>query len=237
MARKRLRTINTQTWEPALQNINRMERALVNMMAVSKLNSVTPSDVLDWMMPAEQLAVLRAASPFAEMSNSSFLSDGSRRIKFPFGAVTFYLDFIQIGIIPPNSKFIDIQPDAPKADDLRACVETIANIVSQYNKLRVILHEFKEKEVTPGAARYYWPTLQSLLPSDHVFFSSGTRFREVALTHVTIELLREAPEIVAKGLLCDPNTNGKDKMGRSLVRVRPGDTIGQQVFTLFSKGA
>jgi hypothetical protein len=232
MARRRIHTINTQTWEPALSAINKMERAMVNVMV--KLGGVTPSDVIDWLVPAEQLALLRAATPHAELNSSSFSSDQMRSIQFPFAKVTFYLDFVHMGCIPPKKGLIAPQPSAPKAAELRAAMATISGIVTQHNKLRSILRWFTQHEVTAGAARHYFPTLQSLLPTDHRFFEvKGGRFKDAHIPYDIAECLREAPEIIAKGLLVDPNRNGKDKEGRSLVRV---NVDGSHVFVLMSKG-
>jgi hypothetical protein len=232
MRRTRHQITNTQTWYPATQNIDKMERAMVNVM--TKLQGVTPADVIDWVVPAEELALLRAATPHAEVNSSSYSSDQMRNINFPFGKVTLYLDFVHMGVIPPKKNLITIQPDAPKAGQLRTCMETVMGIVTQFNKLRHILGRFKALNVTPGAAKYYFPTLQCLLPRDHAFFSvTGTRFRQVHFEYETMEYMREAPEILAKGLLVDPNVNGKDKPGRSLFRVDCGNS---QVFVLLSKG-
>jgi hypothetical protein len=212
-----------------------MEKAVVNLMA--KTTGIAVTDVLDWVVPAEQLALLRAASPYAELHSSNFSSDQMRSVVFPFGKVTFYLDFVHMGCIPPCKSLINIQPNASKASELRAIVETVARITTQHAKLRHILRVFTSLQVTPGAARHYFPTLQSLLPSDHAFFSvKGDRFRNVFFDHETTEYLREAPEIIARGLLCDPRTNGKDKPGRELVRVQI-NSVSHQVFSLFNKEA
>jgi len=228
----RQHTVNTQTWEPAITNINRMERAVVNLM--TKLPDVTPADVVDWVVPAEELRLLRAASPHTDLNSSSFSSDQMRSFTFPFGKITMYLDFVHMGCIPPKKSLIAIQSDTPKAGVLRAAMETVVSTVTQHSKLRTILAKFKHFNVTPGAARHYFPTLQSLLPTDHAFFKvSGERFKDVYLDHDTVELLREAPEIIARGLLCNPNVNGKDKPGRSLFRVQVSSE--QQVFTLLAK--
>jgi hypothetical protein len=110
-------------------------------------------------------------------------------------------------------------------------MEKLLGICSQHNKLRRILHAFHNNKVTAGAARHYWPTLQSLLPSDHAFFQvKGDRYKDVNFDYETVEMLREAPEIVAKGLLCDPNTNGGYKKGKPLIRV----TVGSQMHYLFT---
>jgi hypothetical protein len=230
--RRRTHTINTQTWEPALSAINKMERAMVNVMV--KLQGVTPADVVDWLVPPEALFALQAATPHAELNSSSFSSDQMRSIQFPFAKVTFYLDFVHMGCIPPKKNLITVQPNAPKAPELRAAMVTIHGIVTQHDKLRSILRWFTQHEVTVGAARHYFPTLQSLLPTDHKFFEvKGGRFKDVHIPYDTAEFLREAPEIIAKGLLVDPIRNGQDKPGRALVRA---SLEGSHVFVLMSKG-
>jgi hypothetical protein len=224
--------MNTQTWYPARVNISRMERAMVNLMAT--LPGVSTDDVLDCLVPKEELTLLRAATPHAELSPNSYTGDQKRDLDFPFGKVTLYIDFVAMKVIPPRTGYVKLQADAPKAETLRKCMETTVDIVKRHNKLRTILQAFDRLNVTPGAARHYWPTLQSLLPSDHAYFSvKGDRFRDVPFDYETTCLLREAPEIVAKGLLCEPMVNGKDKPGRALLRLRPEDS--DQVFALITK--
>jgi len=225
--------MNTQTWYPARVNISRMERAMVNLMAPLP-KEVTTDDVLDCLVPKEELALLRAATPHAELANSSYTGGQQRDLDFSFGKVTLYIDFVAMKIIPPRTGYVKLQVDTPKAETLRRCMETTVDIVRRHNKLRTILQEFDRLNVTPGAARHYWPTLQSLLPTDHVYFSvKGDRFRDVPFDYETTCLLREAPEIVAKGLLCEPTVNDRDKPGRALLRLRPEGS--DQVFALIIK--
>jgi hypothetical protein len=232
MARRRQSTSNTRTWDPAQTNINRMERAVINRSI--RTDGITPADVVDWLVPPEPLGRLRAAYSDAETNMSGYSSDTSCTIRFPFAKITYHIDFLHCGCLPPKRALISVQPDVPKAEGLRAISEQAAHIVGQHNKLRKILQWFTSSEITAGAARHYFPTLQSLLPSDHKFFEvKGDRFRDVHIPYEIAELLREAPEIVARGVLAEPNVNGRDRPGRALVRIQHESGY---IFTLMAKG-
>jgi len=120
--------------------------------------------------------------------------------------------------------------DAPKAEQLYRWIETISEIVMQHNKLRSIVKWLTTNNVTPGAARNCFPSLQSLLPPDHAFHKvSGDRHKPIAIPLDIAELLREAPEIVAQGLLINPKVNGAPV--ESPIKI---DVEGGQYLSLFS---
>jgi hypothetical protein len=208
----RQRSRQIVSWEPAINNVNRMERAMVNVMVRTDM---TYNDALDCLIQPEPLKLLRDAFPHFSGGSGDQFND----YEFPAGKVTLYFDMISMGVVPCQRKVMVLQHTAPHILQLTAMMDKMLGICSQLRKLRRILHDFHDKQVTPGAARHYWPTLQSLLPADHDFFRvKGDRFKDVFFDHATVELLREAPEIVAKGLLCDPNTNGGFKRGKTLIR-------------------
>jgi len=226
MGRQRQHTINTQTWEPALTCINRMEKAMVRVMV--KTGDLTYHDMIDWLLPPEPLQAMRVAAPYADLSRGSDVSKD-----FDFGnKASFALDFANMGYITPKRSLFAIQHDNKNHMQFAGIISKVIGIVIQHNKLRTILAHFRNKNVTPGAAKHYWPTLQSLLPSDHAFFQvKGDRFKDVFFEQNVMEHLREAPEIVAKGLLCDPNVNG---LYRSNERVLIRMSVDQsQYFPLF----
>jgi hypothetical protein len=222
---RRGRRDNTVSWEAAISNINQMERAVVNVMV--KPGDLTHNDVLDCVVQPEPLGLLRAAFPHSGIGT---VHDNARDYEFAGGKVTLYFDFVAMNVVPPKKSVMDLQHTAPKINQFNTMMDKLLGICSQHAKLRRILRKFDLHRVTVGAARHYWPTLQSLLPGDHAFFAvKGDRFKDVDFDYETIELLREAPEIVAKGLLCEPAVNGEYKKGKVLIRAM----VGSQMHYLF----
>lgn len=191
------------SYKPALSVIIQMEYNVV--AAVAPLDDLTPDDFLDWLIPADDLKLLRAAFPVAEEPSSR--SIGTKDFQL-------YVEFERHKCLSPKElKNLKLQP-SPKALACQRFVDVATEVHTDFNKLRKIVDYFNEETIAPGAARHYFPALQSLLPKSHPFFSvSGDRYREVAIPHGITELLREAPEIVAKGLVCPARESASTSMG------------------------
>jgi hypothetical protein len=191
------------SYDAAETNINTMERAVVRVMATPE--ELVPDDVLEWLVAPEPLQQLRAAFPYAHSFNYS----GTSKIDFPFAKTTFVLDYGKLCCVPPKDGMMKLHFDAPKHEELWLWIEDVNTIVKQHDKLRTIVRWLTANNVTPGAARNCFPALQSLLPPDHPFHKvTGDRYKPIAIPLDIAELLREAPEIVAQGLLINPKVNG-----------------------------
>lgn len=183
----------------AFDAIRNMERKVIN--ALASTDGLTPDDFLDWLYPAEVLKLLRAAAPHAAIGSGLSTID---EFDMPLGnEVQFWVEFKKLNCVVPASGLVSLQANAPKADLCYNYVDTVCKIHQDYNKLRDIVAFFHKANVTPGGARHYWPTMQALLPKDHAFFKvSGERFKEAYFPLEIADKLREAPEIIAKGLIC-----------------------------------
>jgi len=213
----------TDIYQSAIYSIGKMERAVVRLMAPTE--GLTPADVLDWIIPPDELKLLRATLPYAQVGDGSY----SAEFRTPYGKVDGMLRYVAMGCVPPKSKLVAVQPEAPKHEQLMSMVEAIADIAKQFDKLRSIVRHFNTG-ITPGAAKHYFPAMQSLLDAGHPFHKvDGERHKAVPFTYEMAEMLREAPEIVAKGLLCDPNANGGSSTSCMTMRVGDGD----QYFAIF----
>lgn len=205
----RRRQRSTEIYTNAIYNIDKLERAEFRLMA--PLEGLLPSDVLDWLIPSAPLRQLRAALPYANVyAGVNSVTFRVPSVDMDMTKVDMRLSYAAIGCVPAKDSLIAIQPEAAKHEQLLALVETLVDITRQYDKLRDIVKYFNSKFVTPGAARYYFPTMASLLPTDHPFHKvGGERFKAVAFPMDITDYLREAPEIIAKGTLCDPAKNGR----------------------------
>jgi hypothetical protein len=104
------------------------------------------------------------------------------------------------------------RPKAHKTLDgtspLLAFFQSVCDVNNQFNKVRKVIQWFDEHSVTIGAAVYYWPTILSLLPPNHlVHEAGGERYREVSGMAEIVPLLRETAGIVAGASLCPATPN------------------------------
>jgi hypothetical protein len=195
---RRGRSPSTTLYDDAIYRINALEANVVRAMC--PVEDLKPEDFLEWLLPPDVLAKLRAAWPHVQNKTGSDTSNITRDLDFACGKVCFSIDYGALKCLVPDDKLV-----VPHYVNTRMVeyVESIGEIAKQYEKLRQIVWHFSRNTITPGAAKHYWPTLQPLLPEDHPFHKvTGDRYRAHALPYTIAENLREAPEIVAKGLLC-----------------------------------
>lgn len=212
--RRRSRNSNFTLYEAANYRINALEANTVRAMCLP--GDITPDHFLEWLIEPDILSKLRAAWQFTASRNHT---DFTPAFRFACGVVTFNIDYGKLKCLAPDNKYVKPQGSN---DHMIDYVESIGAVANQYNKLRRIITEFHRQKVTPGAAKYYFPTLQPLLPEDHPFHkATGERHRSFAFPYEITEYLREAPEIIGKGLLCGGTT--AFRRGILLIQMQIGD--------------
>lgn len=223
MRQHKIRRRTTVSYDAANFNINSMERAVVCTMVPNE--GLTKDDLLEWLVEPKLLADLRRLNQLVYTPQRAI----SLRITAGMDTAGIDLDFSKIKVLPPMPEVMRPQIDAPSAERWNAVMGELVTTVTQHTKLRYIVNWFTVNAVTPGAARYYFPSLQSLLPPDHEFFKvSGDRHKEIHLPLDIVDRLREAPEIIARGLLCDPKNNGQGRVHKfANVKINDGPVLHQ----------
>src|SRR5262245_56030801 len=156
--------------EPAFSSANMLERKVVFYQADCKLNM---HQLLEVLVPADTLKVLRAAYPFAEDKTSWY------RPKITLNGTRYILEYNMLKneatrcLAPSMANFTDLQP-VPFAEDFAAMLERVKEVHIKFRQLRKVIN-WLNKNATLGACRYYFPSAASLLPTDHPFHSIGTR--------------------------------------------------------------
>lgn len=160
----------------------------------------TLDDVAHWLFPEEIICKLKAAFPVS----AAYSGDYSLDVQVPSGEkVELFLDFDDIAMQCPKQNIPLFTSESLAAPSILGVLQEIVDINKQFDKVRKVIEWFGEHKVTPGAARYYWPTILSLLPASHaVHETSGDRYREVTGIGEIIPLLRETAGIVASAHLC-----------------------------------
>ena len=159
----------------------------------------TLEDVAQWLFPEDVIRKLQDAYPLA---NSAYHSDFTLSLPLsPSGdKVQLLIDLDKIHMLCP-------MPNVGRASDMSSPIvpllQAICDLHKQFNKVREVVDWFGEHHVTPSAAVYYWPTIKSLLPSEHpVHQASGERYCAVNGIAEIIPLLRETATIMAGAYLC-----------------------------------
>lgn len=188
-------------YEEALTNIARMESVVIYRTVTVDFEL---GDIIAWLWPPPVVQALVNALPhtsgygsMVREHNLKTLSD----IQF-----SFYMDLAGL-MCPPRAGIASPDSTAPKASHIERVIWEIAAITAKYERLRMVVRWLGEF-ATPGAARFYFPSLGGLLSSDHVFHrSNGLRYKEPSASMSDINpLIREAAATVASGLLCEPNS-------------------------------
>lgn len=201
--RRRREKVEVLHFEGASTGIFIMERAVIYRSVDTPFSA---SELVDCLFPAESLAKLRAAFPVAY--TEGLPGQGYEELMLNGARVKFGVSFHELGLLRPHGNPV-LQNSAAKFAEVSAALHEVVQIVDDFNVIRSIVDWFHDHKVTPGCARYYFPGLCTLLPRDHVINQvDSTRFRDIVLDSQIAGLLRRAPEIIARGLLTDPDHSG-----------------------------
>lgn len=184
----------------ALSKIDTMERAAMQRMLTPQF---ALQDVLYFLLPHSVVEALQVAWPHANkpyqmqwwaetdvvipgelhggITCNLFLNCEAAHIVCPAGPVTL------------NEHF---------GKNVLACLHEAHAIFTRFEQVRSVIHWLND-HATPGAARYYFPGICSLLPPDHVVHrADGLRYKEPAANVAEIiPAMREAATTVAMGVL------------------------------------
>jgi hypothetical protein len=160
----------------------------------------TPEDVIKWLFSVDVIEKCRAAYPIVRNIYKPTFCEGPLMIPGCYAKCTVSLGLDKLSMCCPNTQHISFSPNAAIAEAIN---DTYAVYLS-FEKVRQVV-DWLSKHATPGAARYYWPTICSLLPPEHaVFASTGERYKEPSANAADIvNLMRKTSGIVASALLCN----------------------------------
>jgi hypothetical protein len=198
--RRGFKNIETHPFEQAYAAIDHLETRVVTATVTPNF---TPEDVIKWLFPIGVIEKCRAAFPIVKSLYTSNFSEGPLMIPGCNAPCTVSLDLDKLSMCCPEAGYISILPDA----SIEAALNDIHAVHLSFEKVRRVVN-WLGKHATPGAARYYWPTICSLLPTGHaVFAAAGERYKEPSANAADIvELMRETSGIVASALLCNDTT-------------------------------
>lgn len=183
-------------------------------------------EVVRWLWPEEIVRRLKDAYPYAAVTYHSVAQlddvfvpgrDGTG------GLFNLKVDTTQAGMCTPALQNMHEVPYGG-FDMIEDTIRKLETIVREFNTVRMVVNWMNDY-ATPGAARYYFPVLGTLLPPDHPFHSCGAaRFKEpTANIAPMIPLIRESLTIVTQGLLLG------DLHGQQEAMLTPGQRPGLRV--------
>lgn len=184
----------------------------------------TLQDVVDWMLPTGVQKILRDAYHLAE-KNSDTWSVGQQRLgTYQSPVCAFSVRVGDLEMLCPSGDdpvSVDSNTDHPIYQTMVA----IEKVVSRFSALTKVVNWLNDA-ATPAAARYYIPTLGSLLPAGHPFHRpASTNFREPQGLAAMSPLIREASSTIAMGLLSDPDGTKLPGTGAFQARVYAGAPV------------
>lgn len=159
----------------------------------------TQNDVIKWMFPKNTRDKLIAAYPLA----GSYSNQGVYDILSPTTAdkIEINFNFENIGMLVPKDSAIKI--DLIKAQPLFDVIHHLCHINGQFALVSHVL-QWMDANCTPGAVKYYWPTMLALAPQcDALHGSAPKRFQQPKNIGAMLPLIRETAAIVATALLID----------------------------------
>ena len=131
------------------------------------------------------------------------------RCDFDGGNMPYFLDLQchftiklhSVSMVCPDAKTISW---GPGSEIIRNTIQKVHEVHKRFNVVRRVI-AWLDDHATPGAARYYFPAICSLLPEDHaVHTTDGQRYREPAVNVAgIISSMRNASVTVASALLCN----------------------------------
>lgn len=194
MGRRNRRPTPVIPFEDAKEAVTNLESAVMGAMVSVDF---TLQDVADAFVPQDSIEKLKAAFPHSGESHPSV----QRWLNETFEGIYCHvrLDFEPLHMCTPLKDLIGLQPGYIQR--IRPTISAMAAVHVSFNKVRAVV-DWLNENATPGAARYYWPTICALLPADHVVQQlDGQLYREPVGVSKIIPLMRETSAIVAGALL------------------------------------
>jgi len=165
--------------------------------------------VMGWLFPAKTLDILRQAAAVSYESSSRMNYSVAKDVD-----LFVYFDKQTKPMLAPASAAMSIDPVAALP-----LLDTIAQMRKVFESFAAVDHVMRwlDNNATPGAIRYYWPTMLSLVPDcAAVNIETPTRFIEPKGLAPLLPLLRETATTVASALLLPANDEQGTTKGLSL---------------------
>ena len=182
-------TGETGAFEAAFKQIDLLEeRAIYALVPIE----FTAMDIISAVLDPKHLELLKAVCGLAK---NIYTKQGILLKPYPARVA---LDLEDVGVYPFAE---EVCVPLPETSPISVAVTGILELNKQYDKAREVVKFFNRKG-TPGAARYYWPTMCSLLPAEHAIHKAdGAKFRDIDGVGSMINTFRETSAIVAGSLL------------------------------------
>jgi hypothetical protein len=200
----RVRKPQMKPFDGAFDKIDTLEKAVAYRTVTTDF---TLMQVARWLWPDDMVDKLMAAHPIARYTQTNttegpFLPCAGVKCTFLIKVEDIPMLAPAWGIAPPDHRAF--HPD--RGHTIVKALQELAHVHAEFNKVRTVVRWMND-HATPGAARFYFPGICSLLPPTHaVHQADGLRYKEPlhSMTEIT-PLLRQAGAIVTMGLLADPD--------------------------------
>lgn len=181
-------------YDQAFPQIDAMEKCCCYRTVTADF---TVRDVCEWLWPKEILDKIAAATPYLYESYS-YYDDMVALDGTPFH---IQLDTEIATLYRPRGGVFQLQ-QTPKSPMIEKALLDIARIHRKFQNVRAVVAWLNDY-ATPGATRYYFPSILALLPEDHVLHRvTGEIHSEPRLPIATVaERMREAMTTIAMGLV------------------------------------
>lgn len=198
--RRQTRSTPPKPFDAALARVSVLEKVVVHQMTPAPWGI---HDVMRWLWDDRTVDTMAAAYKLSEPGvrrSSSWLEP----VSFPNTGmrVAFYVDFDAAGMIQPKAALVS--PNPARTEPIMYSLLYAFGLWKQFNEVRFVLNWLNDY-ATVGAARYYFPSVCGLLPSEHpVHDADGQRFRPTtANVGPIVPIMRRASVTVAGALLCN----------------------------------
>lgn len=171
------------------------------MIGLIRKPDLTVTKVMEWLLPDVILRKLRDAKPFVEQSSFNKVFDTDFVLGEPYHVHLSVAISDQDFLCPADGCEMP-QPD--RDSGIVAYIQDVYAVRVQWQKVRDVVEWMNDPEhhMTYSAARAFWPSILSLVSSEHPIHSvDGQRYRDPQGIGAIIPLMRETSEIVATALL------------------------------------
>lgn len=162
-------------------------------------------DFLTWLFPERVVQTLTDAFPHTYLRSFQQVSCHENVLLSPYGKYgTFVVNGEQARICTPAPGSAYVNRDHPQHAGITRVLSEIAHMHAQFNKVRDVM-DWMEQHATPGAARYYCPSMCMLLPTEHpIQQADGIRYKEPTENIAPmIPLIREVAAILTSAKLAE----------------------------------
>lgn len=236
--RSRLPATKPVVYGAALTALNMLERRYCYRTVTCHF---TPTDIVEWLIEPLLLERLRHAETIRrELDSVAFM--GHRMVAYdpkvmlPFGTVWLHVDTTSTPYVCPKDEVGSPQITA-MSKHIEECLSQVAAVYARFEQARKVVRWFEEN-ATLGATKFYFPSMVSLLPSEHLIHGAGGNiYREpkrpvaeiaadarAAMTTIAMGLMTTETEHEAKDVKVEIYNNNESNP--------PLDTTRSQLFCL-----